>query len=132
MRISFSATNPCHMWPMARAMAAEGSLGTYYSGYPTWKLHGADGVAVRCFSWRTNVGYGLLKYAPGWARAGSRRLFLWQDAGFDRSVGRHLEGCDFIHAMPGQARQTFRAAKKLGVRTVLNHATGPMREWVKI
>jgi glycosyltransferase involved in cell wall biosynthesis len=120
------------MWPLARAVGAEGALGQYYSGYPEWKLHGTEGVALRCFSWRTNVVYGLLKHVPGWARPSSRRLFLWQDMGFDRSVGRHLEGCDFIHAMPGQARQTFRAAKKLGVRTVLNHATGPMREWVKI
>jgi glycosyltransferase involved in cell wall biosynthesis len=47
-------------------------------------------------------------------------------------VGRTLEVCDFIHGMPGQCLATFRAAKKLGIRTVLNHATGPAREWVRI
>lgn len=132
MKISFSATNPCHMWPTARAVAMEGALGHYYSGYPAWKIHGAQPAQLRCHSWRTNIVYGLLKYAPGWLRPSSRKLFVWQDTGFDRSVGRHLEGCDFIHAMPGQALHTFRAAKKRGVRTVLNHATGPIREWVKI
>jgi len=132
MKISFSATNPCHMWPTARAVAELGGLGHFYSGYPAWKLQDGDMPHVRCYSWRTNIVYGLLKYAPRWLRPRSRRLFLWQDTGFDRSVGRHLEACDFIHAMPGQALCTFRAAKKLGIRTVLNHATGPVREWVKI
>jgi glycosyltransferase involved in cell wall biosynthesis len=132
MKISFSATNPCHLWPTALAVAAEGALGHFYSGYPAWKLHRGDSPQVRCFSGRTKVVYGLLKYAPAWLRPSSRKLFVWQDTGFDRAVGRHLEPCDFIHAMPGQALHTFRAAKKLGVRTVLNHATGPVREWVKI
>jgi glycosyltransferase involved in cell wall biosynthesis len=34
--------------------------------------------------------------------------------------------------MPGQALHTFRAAKCFGYSTVLNHATGPAREWVRI
>jgi glycosyltransferase involved in cell wall biosynthesis len=120
------------MWPTARAVAQEGALGLYYSGYPAWKISGADTAQLRCSSFRTNVVYGLLKYVPGMLRPKSRRLFLWQDHGFDRWVGSHLEACDFIHAMPGQALHTFRAAKKLGIRTVLNHATGPAREWVRI
>ena len=132
MKISFSATNPCHMWPTAQAVHAEGALGHYYSGYPAWKLSAPAHVPVHCHSLRTNVVYGLLKYAPDWLRPSSRRLFLWQDHGFDRWVGRHLDGCDFIHAMPGQALETFRAARKAGIRTVLNHATGPVRDWVEI
>ena len=132
MRISFSATNPCHMWPTARAVALEGSLGLYYSGYPAWKIADADKARLRCSSFRTNVVYGLLKYVPDILRPKSRRLFRWQDHGFDQWVGTHLEACDFIHAMPGQALHTFRAAKQQGIRTVLNHATGPVREWVRI
>ncbi len=132
MKISFSATNPCHMWPAARAVAQEGALAHYYSGYPAWKIADANPAQLRCSSFRTNIVYGLLKYAPAALRPSSRRLFLWQDHGFDRWVGKHLEPCDFIHAMPGQALHTFRAAKKLGIRTVLNHATGPAREWVRI
>jgi len=132
MKISFSATNPCHMWPTARAVAQEGALGLYYSGYPAWKIADANPAQFRCSSFRTNVVYGLLKYVPGLLRPKSRRLFLWQDHGFDRWVGSHLEPCDFIHAMPGQALHTFRTAKQLGIRTVLNHATGPAREWVRI
>ncbi|MEI7820994.1 MAG: glycosyltransferase family 4 protein [Verrucomicrobiota bacterium] len=132
MRISFSATNPCHMWPTARAVAEAGALAHFYSGYPAWKIADANPAHLRCFSFRTNVVYGLLKYAPAALRPSARRLFLWQDRGFDRWVGAHLEPCDFIHAMPGQALHTFRAAKKLGIRTVLNHATGPAREWVRI
>ena len=132
MRISFSATNPCHMWPTARAVAQEGALGLYYSGYPAWKIAGADPALLRCHSLRTNVVYGLLRYVPARLRPKSRRLFLWQDQGLDRWVGAHLEACDFIHAMPGQALHTFRAARQRGIRTVLNHATGPVREWVRI
>ncbi len=132
MRISFSATNPCHMWPTARAVAQEGALAHYYSGYPAWKIADANPAQFRSSSFRTNIVYGLLKYAPVALRPSSRRLFLWQDHGFDHWVGAHLEPCDFIHAMPGQALHTFRAAKQLGIRTVLNHATGPAREWVRI
>jgi glycosyltransferase involved in cell wall biosynthesis len=76
--------------------------------------------------------YGLLKYAPEWLRPETKWLFRWQDRGFDRWVGRHLEAADFIHAMPGQALETFRAARWRGIRTVLNHATGPVRAWVRI
>jgi glycosyltransferase involved in cell wall biosynthesis len=132
MKISFSATNPCHMWPTARAVAQEGALGHYYSGYPAWKIADAPRAQLRCSSFRTTVVYGLLKYVPRALRPAPRRLFRWQDHGFDRWVGGHLEPCDFIHAMPGQALHTFRAAKRLGIRTVLNHATGPAREWVRI
>jgi glycosyltransferase involved in cell wall biosynthesis len=132
MKISFSATNPCHVWPTAQAVAQEGALGLFYSGYPAWKISGADPVRLRCHSLRTNVVYGLLKYVPEGLRPGSRSLFVWQDRGFDRWVGAHLEPCDFIHAMPGQALETFRSAKKMGIHTVLNHATGPVRDWVRI
>ncbi|MEQ1862053.1 MAG: hypothetical protein ABMA13_19210, partial [Chthoniobacteraceae bacterium] len=132
MKISISATNPCHLWPLARELAAAGALGCYYSGYPAWKLGGAADVNVRTHSLRTNFVYGLLKFAPAWLRPPSRSLFAWQDRGFDRWVGGHLESADFIHAMPGQALETFRAARRLRIKTVLNHATGPVRDWVAI
>ncbi len=131
MKLSFSATNPCHMWPLARAVAAEGALGHFYSGYPEWKL-AASGPHIRTHSLRTKIVYALLKYAPASLRPAPRTLFVWQDRGFDTAVARDLEECDFIHAMPGQALATFRAAKKRGIRTVLNHATGPVRNLVCI
>ena len=131
LKISIAATNPCHLWPLARELAAAKVLGCYYSGYPAWKLEEANGVRVRAHSLRTNVVYGLLKFVPERFRPSSRALFLWQDQGFDRWVGEHLEACNFIHAMPGQALVTFRGAKQLGALTVLNHATGPVREWVR-
>lgn len=132
MNISIASTNPCHLWPLARELAAAKALGCYYSGYPEWKLGDVDGARIRTHSFRTNIVYGLLKYAPEQLRPSSRSLFLWQDRGFDRWVGEHIEACDFIHAMPGQALVTFRGAKQLGATTVLNHATGPVREWVRI
>ena len=132
MKISISATNPCHLYAMAEALAREGALGAYYSGYPAWKLGAPEGLPLRTHSLRTNIVYGLLKFLPeGW-RPPSKTLFRWQDHGFDRWVGAHLEGCDFIHAMPGQCLHTFRAARRLGIRTVLNHATGPVRDWIRI
>jgi glycosyltransferase involved in cell wall biosynthesis len=120
------------MHPQAAAVAELGCAGPFYSGYPRWKLPAAERLEVRAHSSRTNVVYGLLKYAPDWLRPESKRLFRWQDQGFDRSVGRHVEAADFIHAMPGQALETFRAARRRGIRTVLNHATGPVRAWVRI
>ncbi|HTF16038.1 MAG TPA: glycosyltransferase family 4 protein, partial [Burkholderiales bacterium] len=132
MNISFSATNPCHVWPTARAVAQEGVRGIFYSGYPVRKLPDADARNIRSHSLRTNIVYGLLKYIPEPLRPSSRNLFLWQDRGLDRWISRHLEPCDFIHAMPGQALETFQAAKRAGIRTVLNHATGPVRDWIRI
>ncbi len=132
MKISFAATNPCHVYPFAVELAKADALGAYYSGYPAWKLPGSEAVPLRVHSLRTNVVYGLLKYAPEWLRPSSRSLFVWQDRGFDRWTGAHLEPCDFIHGIPGQCLRTFRAAKRIGARTVLNHATGPVRDWVKI
>jgi glycosyltransferase involved in cell wall biosynthesis len=132
MTISFSATNPCHMFPLAKAVAEQGALGCYYSGYPQWKLKAPPALQVRTRSWRTSIVYGLLKFVPERWRPSSRALFLWQDHGFDRSVAAALQQSDFIHGMPGQCLRTFRAAKQKGIRTVLNHATGPVREWVRI
>ncbi len=132
MKISFAATNPCHVYPFAVELAKLGDLGAYYSGYPAWKLAHSAGLPIRAHSLRTNVVYGLLKYAPERLRPSSRALFLWQDRGFDRWTGAHLEACEFIHGIPGQCLHTFRAARKIGVRTVLNHATGPVRDWVRI
>ena len=74
----------------------------------------------------------MLKFLPDRARPSSRSLFLWQDLAFDRWVARHLEHCDYVHGMPGQCLATFRSARKLGIRTVLNHATGPVANWVEI
>ena len=128
MKISFSATNPCHLHPLAIEIARQGALGCYYSGYPAWKLADRNAMPLRTHSLRTNIVYGLLKFAPERLRPGSRALFTWQDRGFDRWVGAHLDACDFIHAMPGQCLEIFRAAKRLGIRTVLNHATGPVRD----
>lgn len=133
MKTSISATNPCHLFPLARELAARGALGCYYSGYPRWKL-GAEGngLPMRMHSLRTNAVYAALKFLPERLRPANRALFLWQDHGFDRWAGRHLAPCDFIHAMPGQCLHTFKQAKLRGIRTVLNHATGPVRDWVRI
>ena len=133
MKISLAATNPCHVFPLAVELARAGALGSYYSGYPAWKLgEDARALRVRAHSLRTTIVYGLLKYAPEKLRPSARRLFVWQDTGFDRWTGAHLEPCDFIHGLPGQCLHTFRAARRSGIRTVLNHATGPVRTWVKI
>ena len=132
MKISFSATNPCHMYPLAREVGRQGALGCYYSGYPAWKLRDASGMPLRIHSLRTNIVYALLKHAPEKLRPSARRLYLWQDHGFDRWTGGHLEACDIVHGIPGQCLHTFRSARRRGIRTALNHATGPVRDWVRI
>ncbi len=132
MKISISATNPCHLYQLAVELAGLDSLDAYYSGYPKWKLPGADRLPIRTHSLRTNIVYGMLKFLPESMRPRSRDLFSWQDRGFDEWVGRNLRPCNFVHAMPGQCLHTFRGAKALGARAVMNHATGPVREWVRI
>jgi len=132
VKISIAATNPCHLFPLAIELAKANALGCYYSGYPAWKLRAPAGMPVLTHSVRTTMVYGALKYLPASLRPSPRSLFLWQDHGFDAWVGRRLDPCDLFHAMPGQALRGFERAKKLGARTVLNHATGPVREWVRI
>jgi glycosyltransferase involved in cell wall biosynthesis len=132
VKISISATNPCHLYPLARELAAKGCLARYYSGYPRWKLADSGTMPIRTHSFRTNVVYGLQRFFPAWARPDPWTLYRWQDGSFDRWVGRVLEQSDFIHAMPGQSLRTFQGARRVGARTVLNHATGPVREWVRI
>ncbi len=132
MKLSFSATNPCHVYHVARELYELGHLGRFYSGYPKWKLGDCNGMPVRSHSARTCAVYGALKFLPETLRPQNRTLFLWQDLSFDRWVGKHLEPCDFIHGIPGQCLETFRKAKRLGVQSVLNHATGPVQDWVRI
>jgi len=132
MKISIAATNPCHLYPLALELARAEALGCYYSGYPAWKLGAPAGFPVRTHSFRTTLIYAALKYLPERLMPAPRSLFLWQDHGFDAWVGRRLAPCDYLHAMPGQALKGFERARELGVRTVLNHATGPVRDWVRI
>ena len=132
MKIAISATNPCHLFPLARELAKAEALACYYSGYPAWKLGAPAGMPVRTHSLRTTLVYGALKYLPEKFRPGSRSLFLWQDHGFDAWVGRHLEPSDYLHSMPGQALRSFQAARRQGIPAVLNHATGPVQDWVRI
>ena len=129
MKICISATNPCHLYDLAVALHARGELGGYFSGYPAWRLQPPDGFPLVVRSARTLVTYGCLRL-PAALRPSAHRLFRWQDLGFDRAVARVLEaaGGASIHAMPGQALATFRRARELGMLTVLNHASGPVRQ----
>lgn len=129
--LAFAATNPCHLYPLVQATAALGEKTTFYSGYPAWRLPRPHPTQLRTNSFRTVVTYGLLR-VPERFRPRSRTLYLWQDRNFDRWVGHVLDRHDLVHALPGQALETFRRAKALGVRTVLNHAAGPSRHWVSV
>jgi len=132
VKVSIAATNPCHLYPLAVELARAGDLGAYYSGYPAWKLAAPPRMPVRTHSFRTTLTYAALKFLPPSLRPAPHKLFSWQDRHFDAWVGRALEPCDFLHAMPGQAPCAFERARALGIRTVLNHATGPVRDWVRI
>ena len=109
------------------------ALGCYYSGYPRGSCGAEPALPVRTHSLRTNVVYGLLKFVPERWRPSSRSLFLWQDHGFDAGWARISTRLRFhpCHAGPG-ARRLFARRGARGIRTVLNHATGPVREWVRI
>jgi glycosyltransferase involved in cell wall biosynthesis len=129
--LAFAATNPCHLYPLAQATSALGTRTTFYSGYPVWRLAEPHPTHLRTHSLRTLITYGLLR-VPERFRPRSRTLFLWQDRHFDRWAAGALARHHIVHAMPGQALETFHRAKTLGVTTVLNHATGPSRHWVQV
>jgi glycosyltransferase involved in cell wall biosynthesis len=129
LQISISATNPCHLYDLAVALHQMRSLGRYYSGYPRWKLRPPPEMRVVTRSARTLVTYACLRL-PHAIRPAAHRLFRWQDNGFDEAVAISLceDSSAFLHAMPGQALATFRAAKARGIKVVLNHASGPVRQ----
>ena len=129
LKISFSATNPCHLYDMARELHRQGALGRYYSGYPRWKLDPPEDFPVLARSARTLATYAALRLPHG-LRPADHRLFRWQDEGFDKAVARALGGdpSQMLHALPGQALETFRAAHREGITTILNHACGPVRQ----
>jgi glycosyltransferase involved in cell wall biosynthesis len=129
--IGFSATNPCHLYEIARAIEELGQPIVFYSGYPSWKLGKPLPAKLCTHSLRTCIVYGLLRL-PERFRPKSRSLFRWQDQAFDRWAAKTLAQHDFVHAMPGQCLQTFKSAKDKGSRTVLNHATGPSKNWIKV
>ncbi|MFH1499091.1 MAG: glycosyltransferase family 4 protein, partial [Verrucomicrobiota bacterium] len=114
-------------YDLAKAWHGSGVLGAYHSGYPGWKLRPPAGFPLRSHAWRTVTTYAALRL-PRAVRPDDERLFRWQDGGFDRAVGKALrrEDGELVHALPGQALHTFRAARHLGVETCLNHASGPL------
>ncbi len=126
MKISFAATNPCHLFPFAKEFHTSGHLDTYYSGYPRLKLGAPRSMPITSFPLRTLITYGLLR-VPNAIRPKDRHLFHWQDRHFDINTARSLSNskADAIHGIPGQCLQTFARAHELGITTVLNHATGP-------
>jgi len=126
---SFAATNPCHVYDMARALHGLGALRTYYSGYPSWRLKPPEGFPIVSLPSRTLLTYALQRL-PEWLRPADDRVFRWQDAGFDRAVSRKLTERDgvWLHGLPGQCLEIFRAAKERGTICVLNHASGPLHQ----
>lgn len=132
MKVAISATNPCHLYDLAKELARRDALAAYFSGYPAWRLHPPARFPLRTHSWRTLVTYSLLRL-PRPARPNPHRLFRWQDYGFDRAVADDIAhaGGEIVHAMPGQALHTFRAARAAGIETCLNHASGPVRQLMR-
>jgi len=124
---SFAATNPCHVYDLALALFAEDALGTYYSGYPGWRLKPPAGFPLVTHSGRTLVTY-LMQRFPEWLRIRDDVMFRWQDRGFDRGIARRLRPEGFLHGIPGQCEAIFTQARSTGLETVLNHAQGPLKQ----
>ncbi len=114
---------------LAASELSEGTL--FYSGYPRWRLKPPPHLEVISSSSRILVTYTCVKL-PKQIRPPLHKLFIWQERGFDRSVSHKLRPADYIHGMPGQCLETFRKAREMGIRTVLNHATGPVNQLVKL
>ena len=127
MKHSFAATNPCHVYDMALALWEKEALGSYFSGYPRWRLKPPTGFPIRTRVSRTLITYGMQRL-PESLRINDDRMFRWQDAGFDRAVSKSLDGHGFIHGIPGQCLEIFKQARQAGLRPILNHASGPIEQ----
>ena len=127
MKHSFAATNPCHVYDMALALWEKDALGSYYSGYPRWRLKPPEAFPIKTEAFRTLVTYSMQRL-PEALRIHDDSMFRWQDAGFDRAVSKTLAGEGFIHGIPGQCREIFKRARTIGLRTILNHASGPVEQ----
>lgn len=126
---AFAATNPCHVWDLARALYGLGLLGAFHSGYPRWRLNPPLGFPLRIHSRRTVLTYGLQRL-PEWLRPPDDSVFRWQDVGFDRQAAEHLESGEIFHGIPGQCLECFRVARGRGMVRVLSHASGPVEiQW---
>ncbi len=124
--IAIAATNPCHVYHLAKELHRVSELHAYYSGYPGWKLPESVGMPLVSFPLRTLSTYAMLRYVPSAWRPKDHHLFQWQDEHFDHSVAKNLRPAEVIHGLPGQCQATFERAHALGMTTVLNHATGPI------
>lgn len=131
MKIAFAATNPCHIYPLAKAVAREDAETVFYTGYPGWKLGDPGNVRIHSHSLRTLAVYTLMRLPPK-LRPAEHRLFEWQDAHFDRWAASVLEPADFVHGVPGQCVNLFKKAAQLNIQTILNHATGPVEDFLEI
>lgn len=125
----FAATNPCHVYSLAKALFNLGYLADFHSGYPRWRLDPPLGFPLQTHSLRTLVTYGLQRL-PQSFRPADDWVFRWQDVGFDRLAAADLSRGSIFHGIPGQCLECFRRARRLGHLTVLNHATGPIEtQW---
>lgn len=131
----FAATNPCHLWDQALGLAELGLPVVYFSGYSPRRLlrHTVQALppvlTLHAYVAPTYLCYGITRLT-GRGNALARRLYRWQDVIFDRALARFVASSRHapIHAavaIPGQCLRTFQAAGRQGMRTVLNHASGP-------
>lgn len=131
MKHSYSVTGFRYFYDLALAVWRMGALGMYYSGFPKWRLRPPDGFPMRVRSFRTFVNYSMQRL-PESLRIDDNIVFRWQDRGFDKAISGILDGEGYLHGIPGQCAKTFQRAKELGMTTVLNHASGPWEQQVKL
>ena len=126
VKISLSATNPCHIWDMARALAATDDLRYLLQRLPALATAGGEKACPSAPSRRarwSSTGRG--GFSPRACAPETGTSSVGRTGPSTSGVAKALEAADFVHGLPGQCRETFRRARELGIRTVLSHATGP-------
>ena len=123
----FAATNPCHVFDLALALHGRAALGAYISGYPRWRLRPPADFPLVERTWRTLLTYGMQRL-PERLRIADDVMFRWQDAGFDAAAAGALRGTGWVHGIPGQCQRLIERAGRLGMRRILNHASGPLEQ----
>lgn len=124
MRITLAATGRFHFVDLARQMYRLGALGTYFTGYPKWKLGdiGLRPGVVRHVRLLHSV-YMLSQRWSWFPTHVSRELDYQDRCHFDRTVARQLPACDVFTAISSCGLASGQAAQRLGAKYVCDRGS---------
>jgi glycosyltransferase involved in cell wall biosynthesis len=128
LKVSQICVGRFHHFDLARQLLKRGMLTHFYTGYPSWKLHG-EGLPrdrVTSFPWLMTPCMALGKW--GVLREPWQRISSWLvHETLDSYVARHLPSCDVLLALSGSGLRSAREAAERGIRFVCDRGSSHIR-----